>query len=346
MIISNDIFQCIDVDVNDELLAASKIAAYMYNQEFTDSLGKEKPFTPKSFPGKAILIKIPFNGNSIEIYLDSNDCVWDSKAMVDGKLCKLSPDQMQKFFDSQFYSRMMKSLAQKWPVSDPLYCKLFNAVAEKQLRVGVIPEDELSEAGSINEIEHSHEVNQPHKRKDLANTDVDKDGKRDYAGSGRKIVSFNDNGIKRSSCTYFCWPRKGKEFKWNTWKEWTKLKPFCKMTFEHNGREYMISMSLFDENFDNRGFRGADTVWKPPYAWLTPEECQEVMRLSVVRKFLRQCLKKIKPYLEMTSEEILKKIDKPERVSIQEIDKTKRVIRHATKVAFGKGQADNYKYKR
>lgn len=46
------------------------------------------------------------------------------------------------------------------------------------------------------------------------------------------------------------------------------------------------------------------------------------MHLSAVRKFLRQCKKRVKKYLEMTPEEVLEKIDKPERVDIKEIEKT------------------------
>jgi hypothetical protein len=79
-------------------------------------------------------------------------------------------------------------------------------------------------------------------------------------------------GVSSKGAEYYCWPRKGKEFKWNSWKDWKKLKPFAKMIFKHNGRKYMISLSLFDENFDHRGFRGADIEWKPPFAWTTPDE--------------------------------------------------------------------------
>jgi len=44
--------------------------------------------------------------------------------------------------------------------------------------------------------------------------------------------------------------------------------------------------------------------------------------LSIVKKFLKQCIKRVKPYIEMDPEEVLKKIDKPERVDIKEIEKT------------------------
>ena len=196
----------------------------------------------------------------------------------------------------------------------------------------------------MEKLEALDEVDQPGKKKELANKDVDHDNKRDYAGSGRKIVHFSDMGVNGKSGEYFCWPRKGKEFKWNSWKEWKKLKPFAKMYFKHNGRKYMISLSLFDENFDHRGFRGADVDWTPPFAWTTPEECNEIMQLSIVRKFLRQCLKRTKPYMDMSPEEVLKKIDKPEKVTIKEIEKTQRVIKHVLKTVFKEQQADDYKY--
>ena len=46
----------------------------------------------------------------------------------------------------------------------------------------------------------------------------------------------------------------------------------------------------------------------------------------------------------MTPEEVLKKIDKPERVTIKEIEKTQRVIKHVLKTVFKEQQADDYKY--
>jgi hypothetical protein len=46
----------------------------------------------------------------------------------------------------------------------------------------------------------------------------------------------------------------------------------------------------------------------------------------------------------MTPEEVMEKIDKPERVTLKEIEKTQRVIKHCIKVAFKEKQADNYHY--
>ena len=48
----------------------------------------------------------------------------------------------------------------------------------------------------------------------------------------------------------------------------------------------------------------------------------------------------------MDPEEILKKIDKPERIDVKEIEKTIRVIKHVLKIAFKDGQFDDYKYDR
>ena len=81
-------------------------------------------------------------------------------------------------------------------------------------------------------------------------------------------------------------------------------------------------------------FRGADVDWTPPFAWTTPDECDEIMQLSIVRKFLRQCIKRVRPYADMDPEEVMKKIDKPERVTVKEIEKTQRVIKHVLKTAF------------
>lgn len=341
--------ECVRIDLTDDLLAKSKIACYMFNQEFENSEGKDKPFTPKAFPGKAIVICIPVDDLlQIQIYLDADEHVWDSKFMYNGQFCKLSPEQMQQFFSSEFYQKMLYSLAKRWPVSDPFYADLYNAVVEKQLRIGIIPHDELEEAekaGSITEIEHDYEINQPNKNIHLANKDVTGDGKRDYTGSGRRIVQFGNNGVSVKSAKFFCWPRPGKEFKWNTWKDWHKIRPFCKMQFKHNGRTYMVALTkLVDEQFDNRGFRGADVEWRPPFAWLSPEEVQQCLQLSIVQKFIHGCKKRVKKYLDMTPEEVHAQIDKPERVTVDEIAKTQRIIRHMVQQELNEPHIDNYKY--
>lgn len=340
----NDIFECFPLVVDDQLLDGAKIAAWMYDQQLETPEGKKKPFAPKSFPEKAIdiIVELDASKDILEIYFDPEEMAWNSKIVKDGKFGKLSPEQFDSFFQSQFYQNMIKSLEGKWPLSDPKYGEMYDAVKTKNVSTSISDEelvevDEL-DSGSL------EEVDQTEKKPELANQDTTGDGKRDYSGTGRKIQNFSDMGVKGGSGRYFCWPRKGKEFKWNSWKDWHKLKPFCKMTFIHNGRHYMISLSLFDEEFDNRGFRGADTQWTPPLAWLTHEECEQVMQLTIVKKFLKQCQKKVKQFIDMDPKDVMKKIDKPEKVDVKEIEKTQRVIKHCIKVAFRDRQADNYKY--
>lgn len=331
-----DILECISIDIDDEMLQDAKIAAYMSGQVLENPYGKMKPYNPKSFPDKAVVVQFEHDGTKFQIYLDTRENAWNSFFIKDGHVAKLSPEQLDSFFSTQFYAKLVDALSRRWPTKDQTYAALWQGVMDCDCSTSIF-ENELEQEALL-------EVDQPGKRKDLANQDVDNDNKRDYAGSGRKIVHFSDMGVSSKSGKYFCWPRKGKEFKWNSWKDWKKIKPFAKMYFKHNGRKYMISLSLFDENFDHRGFRGADVDWTPPFAWVTPSECDEIMKLSIVRKFLKQCLKRVKPYLDMTPEEVLAKIDKPERVTIDEIEKTMRVMRHVVKTVFKEQQADDYKY--
>lgn len=342
---NNDILQCIDITITDELLKNSKIASYFGNQTFELDNGKKKPYQPKTFPNKAIIIQFLYNKKPIEIYLDTKQNAWNSRLISNGSIGKLSPEQLDEFFSTKFYANLINSIAKKWPTSDPNYAKLYQAMMDCKSTT-YISDDELNIIDNQNEIDEDDKINQPFKNKSLANKDVNGDHKRDYTGSGRKIVHFSDMGATSKGAEYYCWPRPGKEFKWNTWKEWKKLKPFAKMYFKHNGRKYMISLSLFDENFDHRGFRGADVEWKPPFAWVTPTEANQIMKLSIVRKFLKQCIKRIHQYIDMSPEEIYNKIDKKDRIDIKEIEKTIRVIKHVLKIAFKEQQADDYKYDR
>lgn len=345
-----DPFECIHLDITDELLRHANIAAYMFNQELQTPEGKLEPYQPKKFPDKAIDIMIPLeplkgedpkDNKLIEVFFDTNDLVWDSKFVIDGKFGKLSPEQMGQFFKTDFYKQMQYVLPEKWPLSDELYSNMYNAILRKRQRTCMTDDDVETFNKFVGQL---NEIDQAGKRVDLANKDLTGDGKRDYSGSGRKIITFGDMGVKTNSGRYFCWPRRNKEFKWNTWCDWTKIKPFARMTFTYNGRKYMISLSLSDEDLDNRGFRGADLTWTPPLAWLTPTECQEVMELSIVRKFLRQCVKRVTPYLKMTASQIYDKIDRKDKVTIKQIEKTQRVIKHILQTVFYNQQADTYRY--
>lgn len=334
-------FECVHLDITDELLSNAKIIAYMCDQQLNTPEGQLQPYEPKKFPEKAVVVVLPVDDSQFEIFFDTNEKKWDSAFVANGKFGKLSPDQFEQFFKTGFFKNLVETLHKRWPDSDPFYAELLEGLDNKEMRIGMRDVD----IERFNECESRiDEVNQANKRKDLANQDTTGDGKRDYSGSGRKIIHFGDMGVVSKSGLYFCWPRHGKEFKWNSWKDWTKIRPFARMTFVHSGREYMISLSLFDEEFDNRGFRGADLTWTPPLAWLTPEECKEVMNLTMVQKFLRQCMHKVHTYLSLSPQEVYERIDKPERVTIKEIEKTQRVIRHVVNIVFKKHQADNYRF--
>ena len=51
-----DVLECISIDITDEMLQNAKIAAYMSNQVIENPYGKMKPYNPKSFPGKAVVV--------------------------------------------------------------------------------------------------------------------------------------------------------------------------------------------------------------------------------------------------------------------------------------------------
>ena len=274
----------------------------------------------------------------VEIYLDSADKMWRSRYRYNGKIGVLGPDQMEQFFKSDFYRKMTMSLARRWPLADKEFGEMFDAVKRKTMNVA------FSESDLADEIDERQDdqVNQPGKRTDLINKDVTGDGTRDYTSTGRKILHFGDNGVKGNSGQYYCWPNPKYPFKWSQWKDWTKIKPLCKMNFKYNGRTYGISLSLFDENFDNRGFRGYDADWAPPLGWLTPGECDEVMQLSIVKKFARQAAKNIKKYVNMSAEEVYERINNKDKITLDEIRKTQRVIKHVVNTALKDHAADTY----
>lgn len=341
---STDIFECAHFDVTDELLSHAMIAAYMFNQQ-VDSNSQEKPYTPKNFPDKAIDLMIPVSDDFlVEVYFDTNLNKWDSKFNLNGTPGKLSPDQMGQFFKSNCYKTIVRGIQKKWPLSDPTYAKLFDAVTRNSIAVGPCDSpmvDIISTEWDLTE------VDQARKRTDLANKDVTGDGERDYTGSGRKIIHFDDQGVKTNSAEFYCWPHPDPKmtFKWSQWKDWTRIKPFAKMTFVYNSRKYLITLSLFDEMFDERGFRGADLTWTPPLAWLTPTECDDIMKLSITRKFISKCISRINEYLSYTPAEVYEKINNKDKITIKEIEKTQRVIKHVLDSAIRKHQADSYCWK-
>lgn len=309
---------CVEVDITDDLLKQCKIKAYNIGQTVKDTEGKEVPVNPKKFPDKAVQILLKTDVAPIEIYLDTPSRSWDSNIKMNGRQLKLSPDQFGSFFKSEFYQKLSKRLAEDWPLKDVFYKQLYNGILNKQMKT--------------------------------MSFDLNEDGKEDddgpkYSSSGRKIVSFSDFGVKNSSGKYYCWPKDGKEFRWSTWSDWKKQKPLARIRFKHGDRTYGVSISTYNENYENRGWRGYDLDHQPPLAWLTPAECSDVMNLSIFRKFTAQCVKRIQKYIDMDSQEIYDKINNPSRVTIQDIDKTKSIIRKVLNSAIKERKADTFSWK-
>lgn len=116
--------ECIDIDITDELLSKARIMAYMFGMTATNSEEKRKPFTPKSFPERAVDVIIPTEGFLLEIFFNPKTMTWDSRFNADGKYGKLSPEQMDAFFRTDFFKRVLESVRKKWPASDPFYSEL------------------------------------------------------------------------------------------------------------------------------------------------------------------------------------------------------------------------------
>ena len=96
-----DELECAKFDITDELLSKAKIVAYMYNLQVCNDRNETKPYMPKFFPEKAIDIMVRLSNEFVvEIFLLSKTGEWDSKFRYDGKLCKLSAEQMGQFFQS------------------------------------------------------------------------------------------------------------------------------------------------------------------------------------------------------------------------------------------------------
>ena len=119
MTTSQNILECVDITIDDDMLANSKIAAYMSNQVIENPYGKMKPYNPKSFPDKAVVVQFEKDGTQFQIYLDSKDKKWNSFFIQDGHVAKLSPEQLDSFFATKFYARLVDALSKKWPTKDP-----------------------------------------------------------------------------------------------------------------------------------------------------------------------------------------------------------------------------------
>lgn len=319
MNIAIDETENIHLDIDDNVLANARLQAYNIGQQVKDAQGKTVPVNPKKFPSKAVDVIFPAQGLLVEVYLDTTTKKWSSKFFKAGIRCQLSPDQMGQFFESKFYAKLAKALKKKWPLSDELYGSLYEGIQRKEMLVG-------SEGLAVEESD-DEKVAPPRTR------------------SGRKIMNFNDNGVKYNSTVFTCWPQAGKEFRWSQWRDWTKIKPLCRMRLEYaNDHQYTMSINVVSKLYNHRGFKVCDVTQQPPVQWLTKDETLDFMKLSIVDKFTRFCANRIHEYANMDPKEVFNKISAPDKITVDDIAKTQSMIRKTLNEIIRKQQADDYKW--
>lgn len=321
---SCDETEAIHLNINDDILSKAKIIAYNVGQTITNNKGKDIPITPKKFPEKAIDIVFPVQQLLVEVYLDTKTKKWDSNINYNNQQFKLSPDQFGQFFNSNFYKKLMLKLKKSWPLTDKLYGNLYEGILNKEMLVNSqqLSEDDDSSKDSIKQDEKP----------------------RKYTASGRKIVHFSDMNVNSKESKFLCWPNMEKLYNWSTWKDWKKIKPLCRIRFKHGEYFYGLSLSPVKDDYKNRGFKGYNLTLEPKLQWLTKEENEQVMKLSIVDKFIKQCISKIEDALSHKPEEIYEKINNKDKITIEEIAATQNIIRKTLNNIIKPRQIDNFKW--
>lgn len=158
-------------------------------------------------------------------------------------------------------------------------------------------------------------------------------------------MNFGDIGVSVKSARFTCWPKEGKEFRWSQWKDWSKIKPLCRMRFKYsNGHEYGITASPVEDNYKNRGFRSYDITAQPPLQYLSKDENADMMKLSLFGKFIKHCVNRMQKYVDMDPNEVFEKINNPEKITVEDIVKTQTVIRKTLNNIIKKKQSDSFKW--
>lgn len=322
--------ECVHLDINDDVLRHSKIMAYNVGMMVTNDTykgEKEVPVNPKNFPTKAIDIFIPLSQTDeaqyIEIFFDPRIMQWNSDIKFNGTVGKLSPDQFEQFFCSEFYRDLIRKCYESWPLKDKLYCRLFNGLCAKEMCVGGT--EKLFE-------------------EDPDSSDSDKE-KPTHTASGRKIVSFSNNQVSKRGSKFYCWPniKDDKLYRWSTWKDYTKIKPLCKLRFKHGEIFYGITINVYNDDTDlrDRGFR-CYSLEEPPVQWLSKEECESLMSLEVIDKFIHFCASKLRKYSSMSPEKIYENINNPDKITIEEIRTTQKAIKKTCNSIVKNKQLESY----
>lgn len=315
----------IQLDITDDLLSNAKIMAYNTGMTSTNMSDKKVPVAPKNFPKKAVDIVFPVQELLVEVFLNTDTKKWDSNINFEGRNLKLSLEQMGQFFTTNFYNKLVSKLQKSWPLTDKLYGNLFEGITNKEMEINpdpTISEDETTSSSSSSE----------------------KDEERKFTASGRKIVHFSDINVNLQDAKFYCWPNKNKLYNWSTWKDWKKIKPLCRIRFKHGKYVYGFSLSTVKDGYKNRGFRGYNLILEPKLQWLTKEENEQVIKLSIVNKFIQHCIKQISEALEHKPEEIYEKINNPEKITVEEIALTQNIVRKTLNEIIKKRQVDSFKW--
>lgn len=317
------ILEGVNVSLDDSFISSNGCKINGYGLHSDDVA--VKPTNPKTDPTRAITITFQIGDSAIQIFFDPNTMTWNSSVDFNGQKTRLTPDQLGKFLTTEFFNSFSDKLSRVWPLEDPYYSRLLDGI--KRREVSVFPEqtDQIDEDGEFRsgniDIERSREKNAA--------------GEQIRTNSGRKIVHFSDFSLtKKSESRYYCWPEKGKEFKFSQWNiankvfDAEKATPmFVRMSFWHGMYEYGLNLGLRDNISINRGFFSYNLTLQPPVQWCTPTETTDMLTLSNVQHFLRNCKKRINRFLNVDTDEIYERINNPEHITKEMIDDTKHVIR-------------------
>lgn len=283
-----------------------------------------------------MFFRYPANNLVIEVFLENESKEWNSS--INGNQGnRLSPDQMQTFFKTNFFNNLKNRLESVWSGNEQ-YCGFCDCLRNKVYKIDF---DDIGRKYGEDDAElNEWEVT---KRKVKLGTPNEKDasGRKIRSSSGRKLINFNDMGVSNGEESYYSWPGGTDDkhvFKWSRWNNWKNQKPFMRCRFSYNvaggavGADVIgLSLTLQSEDDKNRGWISYDLSLIPTLQYLTPEETEQILKLSLVRKFLKVSLERMKPILEIPDEEIFKKINKPDKCTIDDIRKTKSVIRNTLK---------------
>ena len=300
-----------------------------------------KPTNPKNDPTRAITFRFDVDGSVIEVFFDPERMVWNSTVDYNNTKTRLSPDQVGRFLGTDFFTRFSDKLEKVWPMEDPFYTRLLQGIRKRE--VDVYPQNDKEKVDEDGEFRSG-------------NIDIEKSREKNAAGeqirtnSGRKIVHFSDFSLtKKNETRYFCWPEKGKEFKYSQWNLSTKIfedkatPMFIRMSFWHGMYEYGLNLGLRENISDNRGFFSYNLTLQPPVQWCTPLETNDMLTLSNVQHFLRNCRKRIERFIAFSSKEIYDRINNPSHITLDQIEDTIHIIKQNLDI-LRNPRADTYIY--